>query len=223
LAPGWRRIPRTRILTPTIPSRSRSSGSRRCSHGQRPGTARVHSRHCRRLEPSPPPAPAGRRRRRRRRRRRSPGRETDPAPVRRGWIGPPRRWRRPARGTQRTREARTRQTHTCAECTRMRDMRVCEALANAENAHARSAAPGVGPPRRGRRPAPGVGPPRRGRRPARGHHVLALLQRVVHVRQHEGHAVRVPHVAAGTSNDTELEKLKKRLQFVMYCIDCFVS
>jgi hypothetical protein len=30
-------------------------------------------------------------------------------------------------------------------------------------------------------------------------------------------------VGAGTSNDTELEKLKKRLQFVMYCIDCFVS
>jgi hypothetical protein len=28
---------------------------------------------------------------------------------------------------------------------------------------------------------------------------------------------------AGTSNDTELEKLEKRLQFVMYCIDCFVS
>jgi hypothetical protein len=28
---------------------------------------------------------------------------------------------------------------------------------------------------------------------------------------------------AGTSNDTELERLKKRLQFVMYCIDCFVS
>jgi hypothetical protein len=27
----------------------------------------------------------------------------------------------------------------------------------------------------------------------------------------------------GTSNDTELEKLKKRLQFVMHCIDCFVS
>jgi hypothetical protein len=26
-----------------------------------------------------------------------------------------------------------------------------------------------------------------------------------------------------TSNDTELEKLKKRLQFVMYCIDRFVS
>jgi hypothetical protein len=32
-------------------------------------------------------------------------------------------------------------------------------------------------------------------------------------------AVR-PH---GTSNDTELEKLKKRLQFVVNCIDCFVS
>jgi hypothetical protein len=29
--------------------------------------------------------------------------------------------------------------------------------------------------------------------------------------------------SAGTSYDTELEKLKKRLQFVMYCIDCFVS
>jgi hypothetical protein len=27
----------------------------------------------------------------------------------------------------------------------------------------------------------------------------------------------------GTSNDTELERLKKRLQFVMYCIDCFVA
>jgi hypothetical protein len=27
----------------------------------------------------------------------------------------------------------------------------------------------------------------------------------------------------GTSNDTELEKLKKRLQFVVNCIDCFVS
>jgi hypothetical protein len=27
----------------------------------------------------------------------------------------------------------------------------------------------------------------------------------------------------GASNDTELEKLKKRLQFVLYCIDCFVS
>jgi hypothetical protein len=30
-------------------------------------------------------------------------------------------------------------------------------------------------------------------------------------------------VAGGTSNDTELEKLKKRLQFVVNCIDCFVS
>jgi hypothetical protein len=29
--------------------------------------------------------------------------------------------------------------------------------------------------------------------------------------------------ASGTSNYTELEKLKKCLQFVMYCIDCFVS
>jgi hypothetical protein len=28
---------------------------------------------------------------------------------------------------------------------------------------------------------------------------------------------------AGTSNDTELEKLKKRLQFAVNCIDCFVS
>jgi hypothetical protein len=27
--------------------------------------------------------------------------------------------------------------------------------------------------------------------------------------------------AAGTSNDAELEKVKKRLQFVVYCIDCF--
>jgi hypothetical protein len=27
----------------------------------------------------------------------------------------------------------------------------------------------------------------------------------------------------GTSKDAELEKLQKRLQFVMYCIDCFVS
>jgi hypothetical protein len=26
-------------------------------------------------------------------------------------------------------------------------------------------------------------------------------------------------ISAGTSNDTEFEKLKKRLQFVMYCID----
>jgi hypothetical protein len=32
-----------------------------------------------------------------------------------------------------------------------------------------------------------------------------------------------PLCALSTSNDTELEKLKKRLQFVMYCIDCFVS
>jgi hypothetical protein len=32
-----------------------------------------------------------------------------------------------------------------------------------------------------------------------------------------------PSESADTSNDTELEKLKKRLQFVMYCIDCFVS
>jgi hypothetical protein len=29
--------------------------------------------------------------------------------------------------------------------------------------------------------------------------------------------------AAATSNDTELEKLEKRLQFVMYCMDCFVQ
>jgi hypothetical protein len=28
---------------------------------------------------------------------------------------------------------------------------------------------------------------------------------------------------ASISNDTELEKLEKRLQFVMCCIDCFVS
>jgi hypothetical protein len=27
----------------------------------------------------------------------------------------------------------------------------------------------------------------------------------------------------GTSNDTEIEKLKKRLQFVVNCFDCFVS
>ncbi len=26
-----------------------------------------------------------------------------------------------------------------------------------------------------------------------------------------------------TSNDTKLEKLKERLQFALYCIDCFVS
>jgi hypothetical protein len=29
--------------------------------------------------------------------------------------------------------------------------------------------------------------------------------------------------SSGTSNDTELEKLKKRLTFVMYRIDCFIS
>jgi hypothetical protein len=32
-----------------------------------------------------------------------------------------------------------------------------------------------------------------------------------------------PTLFPDTSNDTELEKLTKRLQFVMYCIDCFVS
>jgi hypothetical protein len=31
------------------------------------------------------------------------------------------------------------------------------------------------------------------------------------------------HGGHGTSNDTELEKLKKRLQSVMCCVDCFVS
>jgi hypothetical protein len=29
--------------------------------------------------------------------------------------------------------------------------------------------------------------------------------------------------SSGTSNDTELEKLKKRLQLAMHCTDCFVS
>jgi hypothetical protein len=32
-----------------------------------------------------------------------------------------------------------------------------------------------------------------------------------------------PTGATGTSDDTELEKLKKGLQFVVNCIDCFVS
>jgi hypothetical protein len=32
-----------------------------------------------------------------------------------------------------------------------------------------------------------------------------------------------PRGCPDTSNDTELEKLKKRLQFTMYSIDCFAS
>jgi hypothetical protein len=38
-----------------------------------------------------------------------------------------------------------------------------------------------------------------------------------------GAAPTLPMIRPDTSNDTELEKLKKRLPFVMYCIDCFAS
>jgi hypothetical protein len=44
------------------------------------------------------------------------------------------------------------------------------------------------------------------------------------VRRYDRERKCIPHdpPAVGASNDTELEKLKKRLQFVVNCIDCFI-